>query len=42
MPENVDDWARVDGAGGGVSVGKMRSDGREDGELNYKKRVAVI
>ena len=28
--------------GSGVSKGKMRVDEREEGELNYQERVAVI
>ena len=28
--------------GGGVSEGEVRLDGRENGELNYQVRVAVI
>ena len=42
MPENVDDWARVDGMRGGISEREMRTDRWEDGELNYQERVAVI
>ena len=42
MPENVDDWTGIDGAGGGVGEGEMRFNGGEDGELNYQERVAVI
>ena len=42
MPENVDDWARIDGARGGIGEWKMRLNGREDGKLNYQERVAVI
>ena len=42
MPKDVDDRARVDGAGGGIGQGKMGSYGGEDSELNYQERVAVI
>ena len=42
MPEDVDDWARIDSAGGGISKGEMRSDGGKDSELYYQERVAVI
>ena len=40
MPENVDDWARIDSAGSGVGEGKMRFDRGEDSELNYQERVS--
>ena len=42
MPKYVDDWAGVNGMRGGIRKGKVRADGREDGELNYQERVAVI
>ena len=42
MPEDVDDGARIDSAGSGVGKGEVRSNGGEDGELNYQERVAVI
>ena len=42
MPEDVDDWTGINGAGGGVSEGKMGLNRWEDGELNYQERVAVI
>ena len=42
MPENIDDRAGVDSAGGGVGERKMRFNRREDSELNYQERVAVI
>ena len=42
MPKDVDDQARVDGAGGGIGQGKMGLYGGEDSELNYQERVAVI
>ena len=42
MPKYVNDWAGVDGMWGGVREGKVRVDGRKDGELNYQERVAVI
>ena len=42
MPKDVNDWARVDRARGGVGQGKMGSNGRKDGELNYQEREAVI
>ena len=41
-PKNINYWARVIGARGGVSEGKMREYGREDSELYYQERVAVI
>ena len=42
MPKYVDDRAGVDGMRSSVGKGKMRANGREDGELNYQERVAVI
>ena len=42
MPKDVDDWARVDSAGGSVSKGEMGTDGGENRKLNYQERVAVI
>ena len=42
MPENIDDRTGVDSARGSVSQGEMRSDGGEDGELNYQEKVTVI
>ena len=42
MPENVDDWARVDSMRGRICEREMRTDRREDGELDYQERVAVI
>ena len=42
MPKNINDRARVDGAGGLIGQGEVKSNGREDGELNYQVRVAVI
>ena len=40
MPKNINDGTGVNGAGSGVGQGKMGSNGREDGELNYQVRVA--
>ena len=42
MPKYVYNWTGVDRVGGGIRKGKVRADGREDGELNYQERVAVI
>ena len=42
MPKYIDDWAGVDGMRSRVSEGEMGLDGREDGELYYQERVAVI
>ena len=42
MPKYVNDWARVDGVWGGVSEREVGTNRREDGELNYQERVAVI
>ena len=42
VPENVDDRTRIDSARGRISEGEVRSNGGEDGELNYQERVAVI
>ena len=42
MPKDVNCWAQIDGARGGVGQGKMRLDGGEDSELDYQERVAVI
>ena len=42
MPKYVDNWARVDGMRSRVGEGEMRANGREDGELYYQERVAVI
>ena len=42
MPEDVNNWARIDSAGGGVSKGEVRFYGRKNGKLYYQERVAVI
>ena len=42
MPKDVNNWARINGAGSGIGKRKMRSDGGEDSELYYQERVAVI
>ena len=42
MPKYVDDRAGVNRMWSGVSKREMGADGREDGELNYQERVAVI
>ena len=42
MPKYVNDWARIDGTGGSISEREVRSDRREDSELHYQERVAVI
>ena len=42
MPEDVNNRARVDGARGSISKGKVRLNGGEDSKLNYQERVAVI
>ena len=42
MPKDINDGARIDSAGSGVSKGEVRSDGREDRKLYYQERVAVI
>ena len=42
MPKDVNNRARIDSAGGGISQGKMRSNGGENSELHYQERVAVI
>ena len=42
VPKDVNNRARVNGARGSISEGKVRSNGGEDSELNYQERVAVI
>ena len=42
MPKYVNDWAGVDGVWGRVGEREVRTNGREDSELNYQERVAVI
>ena len=42
MPKDVNYWARVDRARGSVGEGKVRSNRREDGQLYYQERVAMI
>ena len=42
VPKNINDGTRVNSAGGGVGQGEMGLNGREDSELNYQVRVAVI
>ena len=42
MPKDIDDGARVNSAGSGISQWEMGSDRREDGKLNYQERVAMI
>ena len=42
MPKYVDDRAGVDGVWSRISEGEVRSNGGEDGKLNYQERVAVI
>ena len=42
VPKYVNDWAGVDGMWSGVGKREVRTNGREDGELNYQERVAVI
>ena len=42
MPEYVNNGAGVDGVGGSVSEREVRMDEREDRELYYQERVAVI
>ena len=42
VPKDIDDRARVDSAGSGIGEREMGLDGREDSELYYQERVAVI
>ena len=42
MPKYVDDRAGVNGVWSSVGKGEVSVNGREDGELNYQERVAVI
>ena len=42
MPKDVDNGARVDGAGSGISEREMRANRGEDSKLYYQERVAVI
>ena len=42
MPKYVNDRAGVDGMWGRIGEREVRSNGREDGELYYQERVAVI
>ena len=42
MPKDVYYWTRIDSVGSGICERKMGSNRREDGELNYQERVAVI
>ena len=42
MPKYVNDRARVDGMRGRVREREVRTNRREDGELYYQERVAVI
>ena len=42
MPKYVNNRAGVDRVWGGVSKREMRANRREDGELDYQERVAVI
>ena len=42
MPKYINDGAGVDGVWSRVHKREVRADRREDGELNYQERVAVI
>ena len=42
MPKYVNDRAGVNGVWGGICKREVRSNRREDGELNYQERVVVI
>ena len=42
VPKYVDNWGRINGAGGGVSEREIQSNRGEDSELYYQERVAVI
>ena len=42
MPKDVDNGARINGAGSGISGREMRSNRGENSELYYQERVAVI
>ena len=42
MPKDVDNWTRINGAGGGISEREMRANRGKDGELYYQERVAMI
>ena len=42
MPKDIDDRTRVDSAGSSVGKREVGSNGREDHELNYQVRVAMI
>ena len=42
MPKDIDNGARVNRAGSGISEREMRSNRGEDSELHYQERVAVI
>ena len=42
MPKYVDNWTGVNGMRGGIGKREVGANGREDGELNYQERVAVI
>ena len=42
MPKYVDNWTGADGVWGGVGEREVRMNGREDNELNYQERVAMI
>ena len=42
MPKYVNNRAGVNGMWSSVGEREMRTDGREDSELNYQERVAVI
>ena len=42
MPKYIDNWAGVNGVWSGVREREERADRRENGELNYQERVAMI
>ena len=42
MPNIVNDWERVNGAGGSISKRKIRENGGKDGKLDYQERVTII
>ena len=42
VPKDINDRTQIDGARGSVREGEVRSNGREDRELYYQERVAVI
>ena len=42
MPKDIDNWARIDSAGSGISKREVQLNGGEDSKLYYQERVAVI